>query len=166
MKPLYKIKLKEFNINQFEYWKQSLNDTHLSTKNNILKFLKSILNYASVWYDFNFNKVYSKMTHFTNPSELEKEMTYFTYDQFKQFISVEDILKHKVIYEILYYCCLRRGELRGLTWKDIDFNHKTLSVKRQITDRSGTVKDFHFSTSKTKSSIRTLPINKNSLRRP
>lgn len=69
-------------------------------------------------------------------------------------------LKYKTIYEILYYCGLRRGELRGLTWKNIDFNNKTLSVKKQITDRSGTVKDFHFSSPKTKSSIRTLPLNK------
>lgn len=105
-------------------------------------------------------KLYSKMTNFTNLNELEKEIMYFTYDQFKQFISVEDILKHKVIYETLYYCGLRRGELRDLTRKDIDFNHKTLSVKKQITDRSGTVKDYHFSTLKTKSSIRTIPINK------
>ena len=162
LKPLYKIKLKDFNIDQFEYWKQTINDTNISTKykNDILKFLKSILNYASVWYDFNFNKVYSKMTNFTNPNELEKEMLYLTYDQFKSFIGVEDELKFKVIYEILYYCGLRRGELRGLTWKDIDFKNKTLSIKKQITDRSGTVKDFHFSTPKTKSSIRTLPINK------
>ena len=162
LKPLYKIKLKDFNINQFEYWKQSINDTHLSTKykNDILKFLKSILNYATVWYDFNFNKVYSKMTNFTNPNEIQKEMMYFTYDQFKSFINVEDNLKYKVVFEILYYCGLRRGELRGLTWKDIDFNHKTLSVKKQITDRAGTIKDFHFSAPKTKSSIRTLPINK------
>lgn len=100
------------------------------------------------------------MTNFTNPNELEKEMMYFTYNQFKQFISVEDILKYKVIYEMLYYCGLRRGEVRCLTWKDINFNHRTLSVKSQITDRSGTVKDLHFSTPKTKSSIRTLPINK------
>ena len=87
-------------------------------------------------------------------------MMYFTYDQFKKFLSVEDDLKYRTIYEILYYCGLRRGELRGLTWKNIDFNNKTLSIKKQITDRSGTVKDFHFSSPKTKSSIRTLPLNK------
>lgn len=56
LKPLYKILLKEFNINQFEYWKQSLNNAHLFTKykNDILK---SILNYATIWYGFNFNKI-------------------------------------------------------------------------------------------------------------
>ena len=57
-----KLSLKDFNINQFEHWKQTINNTHLSTKykNDILKFLKSIMNYASVWYDFNFNKVYCR----------------------------------------------------------------------------------------------------------
>lgn len=162
LEPLYRIKLKDFDINHFDNWKKSLNNTHLSTKykNDILKFLKSIMNYATVWHEFNFTKVYPKMTKFVNPSEVDKEMMYFTYEQFKQFISVEDNLRFKVMFEILYYCGLRRGELRGLTWGNIDFNHNTISVKKQITDRCGTVKNFHFSTPKTKSSIRTLPLNK------
>lgn len=118
------------------------------------------MNYSPVWYDFNFNKVYCKMTNFTNLNEVEKEMMYFTYEQFKNFLSVEDDLKYKTIFEILHYCGLRRGELRGLTWGNIDFNHNTLSVKKQITDRGGTVKNFNLSTPKTKSSIRTIPLNK------
>ena len=64
------------------------------------------------------------------------------------------------MFEILYYCGLRKGELRGLTWKNIDLVNKTLSIKKQITDRGGSVKEFQFSTPKTKSSIRTLPLNK------
>lgn len=35
-----------------------------------------------------------------------------------------------------------------------------LYLLKKITDRSGSVKEFQFSTSKTKSSIRTLPLNK------
>lgn len=54
----------------------------------------------------------------------------------------------------------QQGELRGLQWKDINFDKKELSVTKQITDRGGTVKSFHFSSPKTKSSIRTLPIAK------
>ena len=64
------------------------------------------------------------------------------------------------MFEILYYCGLMKGELRGLTWKNVDTVNKTLSVKKQITDRGGSVKEFQFSTPKTKSSIRTLPLNK------
>lgn len=112
------------------------------------------------WYDFNLTKVYSKMTKFSSSSDIQKEMMYFTYDQFKQFLTVEDNLKYRVMFEILYYCGLRKGELRGLTWSNIDFNKKTLSINKQITDCGGGVKSFEFSTPKTKSSIRTLPINK------
>jgi integrase len=80
-------------------------------------------------------------------------MMYFTYDQWKQFISVETNLQSKVLFEILYYSGLRKGELRGLTWRNVDFVNKTLSVKNQITDHGGSVKDFQFSTPKTKRSI-------------
>lgn len=158
LEPLYRIKLKDFDINHFDNWKKSLNNTHLSTKykNDILKFLKSIMNYATVWHEINFTKVYPKMTKFVNPSEVDKEMMYFTYEQFKQFIAVEDILRFKVMFEILYYCGLRKGELRGLQWKDIDLERKTLSVRKQITDRCGTVKKFKFVVPKTPNSIRTL----------
>lgn len=36
------------------------------------------------------------MTKFSNASDIPKEMMYFTYDQWKQFISVEDDLQKKV----------------------------------------------------------------------
>lgn len=64
------------------------------------------------------------------------------------------------MFEILYYCGLRKGELRVLTWSNIDLDNKTLSVRKQITDCGGRVKSFEFSTPKTKSSVRTLPLNK------
>ena len=60
------------------------------------------------------------------------------------------------IFEILYYCGLRRGELRGLQWKDINFKDRTLSISKQINDRYGSVKNWRFSVPKTKSSIRIL----------
>ncbi len=162
LKSLLNIKLKDFNINHYDNWKKQMNETNISTryKNDILKFLKSVLNFAMTWYDFNLNKVYNKMTKFSNASDIPKEMMYFTYDQWKQFISVEDDLQKRVMFEILYYCGLRKGELRGLTWRNVDLVNKTLSVKKQITGRGGSVKEFQFSTPKTKSSIRTLPLNK------
>lgn len=162
LKSLLNIKLKDFNINHYDNWKKQMNETNISTryKNDILKFLKFVLNFAMTWYDFNLNKVYSKMTKFSSASDIPKEMMYFTYEQWKQFISVETNLQSKVMFEILYYYGLRKGELRGLTWKNIDLVNKTLSVKKQITDCGGSVKEFQFSTPKTKSSIRTLPLNK------
>ena len=79
------LKVKDFNINHYDNWKKKTNQSNLSTryKNDILKFLKSVLNYAMTWYDFNLSKVYAKMTKFSSLSYIEKEMMFFTYEQWK-----------------------------------------------------------------------------------
>ncbi|HPE14936.1 MAG TPA: tyrosine-type recombinase/integrase [Bacilli bacterium] len=158
LKMLYKVKLKDFSYSHYERWHDYINSKPLATKtkNDIYKFLKSILNYATAWYEFNFVKVYPKMTNFNNPNELPKEQLYFTYEEFKQFLSVETDIRWIAVYEILYYCGLRRGELRGLQWKDINFSRRTLSISKQITDRCGSVKNYRFALPKTQNSIRTL----------
>ena len=158
LKSLYKVKLKDFNYPTFERWHDEINSTHLATrtKNDIYKLLKTILNYAIAWHKFNFAKVYPKMYNFNDPNEFPKEQLFFTYEEFKQFLSVETDIKWIDIFEILYYCGLRRGKLRGLQWKNINFKDRTLSISKQINDRCGSVKNWQFSVSKTKSSIRIL----------
>mgnify|MGYP002436446345 CR=1 FL=1 len=94
------------------------------------------------------------MYSFNDPNEFPKEQLLFTYEEFKQFLSVETDIKWIGIFEILYYCELRRGELRGLQWKDINFKDRILSISKQINDRCGTAKNWRFSVPKTKSSIR------------
>lgn len=171
LKPLFKVKLKDFNYSHFERWHDYMDyETTLATrtKNDLMKYLKSTLNYGMKWYDFNFNSMYKKMVNFSNPNEMPKEMQFYTYEEFKLFISVENDLKFKTLFETLYYCGLRRGELRGLIWNNIDFERKTLSVSKQITDRCGTVKKFKFVVPKTQNSIRTLKMPEilvNSLKR-
>lgn len=48
LKSLLNIKLKDFNINYYDNWKKQMNETNISNryKNDILKFLKSVLNFA------------------------------------------------------------------------------------------------------------------------
>ena len=96
------------------------------------------------------------MTNFNNPNELPPEQQCFTYEEFQQFLEVEEDIRWKAVFEILYYCGLRRGELRGLQWKDIDLEHRTLSVRKQITDRCGNIKKFKFGAPKTQNSIKNL----------
>ncbi len=155
------VKLKDFSIQHFEAWKKEIISRNISTayKNDVYKYLKQLLNYASKWYDFNFKSVYAKMTNFTNTNERKKEMLFFTYEEFQRFIAVENDLRYRCLYETLYYCGLRRGEARGLTWADINFNKRTLSVNKQVCSlhRSDM---FEFSDPKTKSSNRTIPLPK------
>lgn len=72
------------------------------------------------------------MTNFTNPNERKKEMLFYTLDEFQRFLSVETNLKFRCAFQTLFYCGLRNGELRGLTWNDIDFNRSTLTVNKYI----------------------------------
>ena len=163
LKSLDNIKLKDFNIEHFEKWKKEINSYSFSTtyKNNIFKFFKTLLNYAIKWYNFNFTATYNKMTNFNNPNELPKEMQFFTYEEFKQFISVVDNILLKSLFETLYYCGLRCGELRGLTWNNIDFKNQCLSVRKNVIPSHGeTNKSYVVTTPKTKGSVRDIPIPK------
>lgn len=99
------------------------------------------------------------MTKFQVPNECRKEMAYYTYDKIKKFISYEEDIRWKCVFEILYYCDLRKGELKGLTWKDIYFDKKVLSVNKQITQRNNSVK-YEFSDTKTRDSRRIVFIIK------
>lgn len=73
------------------------------------------------------------------------------YEKFKQCC-----YKHKH-YDMLLLSLLglRRSELLGLQWTDIDFENKTLSVRRAVTQTVGAV---IVDEPKTKTSMRTLPL--------
>ena len=56
IKCFFTVKLKDFNIMQFEQWKREINKLNISLryKNDIYKFLKSILNFGVKWHNLNF----------------------------------------------------------------------------------------------------------------
>ena len=56
---------------------------------------------------------------------------------------------------LLAYCGMRRGELMGLEFKDIDFENNTLEIVRTSNYQNGTT-GIYTSTPKTKSSVREL----------
>lgn len=155
------VKIKDFNIEVYERWRRYINNCNISRrfKNDIYKFLKSLLNYATNLYGFNFVHVYRKMHNFNNPNELSKEMLYFTYDEFQKFLSVEKGIKFRCAWQLLYYCGLRIGELKCITWKDIDFENRTVSINKQITQQSCRSR-WSFSSPKTGKSNRALPLTK------
>lgn len=161
LKSLGNIKVKNLNITHYEMWKKEINSKNLATgtKNDLYKYLKCVLNFGTKWYDFNYNNMYNKMINFNNPNEVPKEMLYYTYEEFKQFISAEDDLLFKTLYEVLYFCGLRRGEVRGLTWEDVNFNNLTIYVNKNIVaTKNDEGKEYIISTPKTKSSVRQIPI--------
>lgn len=132
----------------------------LRDKNGVYKYLKAIMNFGTKWYDLNFVKVYNKMTNFTNPNERKKEMSFYTPEELQKFLSVENDVKFICAFQTLFYCGLRNGELRGLTWNDINFRKSRLSVNKNITKTPDPItgKPYTVSSPKTMSSYRTIPI--------
>lgn len=86
-------------------------------------------------------------------------MDFYTFEEFNQFISVEDDLKYRCFFKTLYFCGLRKGEIRALNWNDIDFKNNTLTVSKGLSDNVNG-KRYIISSPKTKSSNRTLPLPK------
>lgn len=155
MQLLDNIKLKDLNVKHYELWRKGISrlDIKTSTKNDIQKFIKIILNWDSKMYNFDFRSFYNKITKFVNHNELKKEMDFYKLEEFKQFISCENDLKFKWLFETLYYCGLRRGEARALTWNDINFEEKELKVNKNIVQiGSDNSKTYTVTTPKTKSS--------------
>lgn len=99
------------------------------------------------------------MTKFQDSNECRKEVAYYTYDELKIFISYEEDLRWKYVFEILYYCGLRKRELKDFTWRDIYFVKKVLSINKQIVQRNNHVK-FKFLDAKAKERKRIVPITK------
>ena len=155
----YNLKIKDINLNHYIAWRKRIADMNRKdkTKNGYYKLLKSILNYGTKWHDFNFTSIYNKMEKFNNPNNPPEEMKYYTWEEFKQFISVVDDIKWKTLFEVLFFCGLRRGELRGLSWDNIDFYNKELSVVKNVAQEGDTGK-YILTTPKTRTSTRTLPV--------
>ena len=84
------------------------------------------------------------------PEHHPKEVEPFTPEQVRKLIdNANDFFR--LYLAIGFYTGMRRGEILGLMYSDIDFEARTISVRRSITDGKIT-------TPKTHKSIRTVPI--------
>ncbi len=155
----YNLKIKDITLDHYIAWRKRIGNLKLKdkTKNGYYKLLKTLLNYGTKWHDFNFASIYNKMEKFNNPNNPPEEMKFYTWEEFKQFLSVIDELKWRALFEVLYFCGLRRGELRGLTWDNIDFFNKEISIVKNVV-QEGDSRQYILTTPKTRTSTRTLPV--------
>lgn len=109
------------------------------------------------------------VTKITIPKETEKnnELKYFTREQLEKFLNeVKKPQKHaKYQHSIQYYVLftllartgLRIGEALALTWDDIDFENKTITVNKTLVYPTNSTP--YISTPKSKASLRTIKLN-------
>ena len=156
--PLDNIKINDFNIQTYKKIQLYLNQKEYSVeyKNKLLGLLKRIIKYSHKYHNTN-DYMLSYIESYKRVNEIKKEMEFFTYEEFKKFISVVDEFNYKTFFETLYYLGLRQGECCALTWNDIDFNKKEVSINKTLTTKlKGQL--YTLSSPKTANSNRTLPI--------
>ncbi|WP_410976439.1 tyrosine-type recombinase/integrase [Bacillus pacificus] len=106
------------------------------------EFLKKIHTTLSAIFNFaiKFHGLTNNPARIAGNFEIEsnKRMNFWEFDEFKQFIEVVDEPIYKAFFSTLYYSGARKGELLALTWKDIDFEGKTIDINKTEYNRQVT----------------------------
>ena len=88
-----------------------------------------------------------------------KDKAVYSLDEAKSLLSLIDSkapTKYKLLFNLLAYCGMRKGEALGLEYKDIDFDKSVLTIRRTSNYHEGY--GVYTDTPKTKASYRTLYI--------
>lgn len=158
--PIKNIKVNDLDIstyNKFNLYIEKKGNT-INWNNKILNLLRSLISYSHKYYNTS-DTILAFIENYKEVNPFKKEMQFFTYEEFQKFISVIDEFNYKTFFEVLYYLGLRQGEACSLTWSDIDFDKKEVSINKTITTKlKGQL--YTISSPKTKKSNRVLPIPK------
>ena len=151
-------KINNITPNMIREWLNNLqpkqgNTLSTQTKNGILRILSAILSYACKYYGLSLNPC---KTVDALKDDTKKEKVFLTLEQYKAFKANITDIRDKVIFDLLFYAGLRRGELMALTFGDVDMDNKLLHISKTKGYAAG---KFLTTTPKTKSSNRvvTLP---------
>ena len=114
-------------------WQESLKDLSYGTKSGLRSYMGSIWRFAEKFYDV--KNIFIKTEPFRD-LETNKEIKYWTLDQFKCFIDGVDKNVYKVFFTFLYLMGCRKGEALALTWSDVDFEKREISISKSITHKT------------------------------
>ena len=155
LQKLYKILLSEGRIDRIEA-KNQPKGLSAKTVRNLNQIISSALNLAK-----------EQKLIYSNPAEAcalpkveHREMKTLPVEQLTSFLREA---KETGVYEMYYIelaTGLRRGELLGLKWDDIDMNNGTIRVQRQVARIDGEIVEAPL---KTKNSYRTVSIGSDAI---
>ncbi len=113
-------------------WQQYLMDEGVTIKyiNTIRSILHNIFRYACEYRDLESNPVFN--TPRLKDHSPKKEMVFWEYKEYKQFIAEVDDPVYRRLFMFLYYTGARKGEARALIWDQINFNNNIITISRSL----------------------------------
>lgn len=135
-----------------------------STKFQRFKALRNILRYA---YQMDYitsnplDKVPSaQLLHKPHP-KLREEKDFMNREQVRQYIQClnEEPLFYRTMVNLMIFTGLRRGEVVGLQWGDIDLEQRTLQVIRNVIRDTKSESGIYIGTPKTEDGARTIALS-------
>ena len=125
------------------------------TIKNYLGFISDVLSYAVKMEMISENPC----RKVTVPKGEQKEKQIYSFEEMTKLLSELERapLRYKTFFYLLAYSGLRKSEMLGLEWRDVDFDNRIISVSRASnhTTRHGTYTD----TTKTKGSRRSIKVS-------
>lgn len=163
IKPFFENKyINELTVNNIREWASKLEKTGLSVPymNKIHNVLNNIFDFAIKNYELPSNPSRLFGTFEIKQGKVvkdEEKLKYITYEQFCKFIEVIDSSLYKTFFIFLYYTGCRKSEIQALTWNDIDFNSKLITINKTLSVKT----EKQFKITSTKNNInRKIKMNK------
>lgn len=91
------------------------------------------------------------------PKKIEKKVHFLTLEEQEKFLKAAEDTSNYYQFALILQTGLRTGEMIGLKWEDIDFQDRTISIRRTMEFRYGD-KEFKIGEPKSKSGYRTIPM--------
>ena len=158
--PIKNVKVNDLDLSIYNKFRLYVEKKEYSVNycNKVLNLLRTLVSYSKKYYNTS-DTILNFIENFKEVNKIKKEMQFFTYEEFEKFISVIEEFNYKTFFEVLYYLGLRQGEATALTWNDINFTKKEVSINKTLTTKlKGQL--YTISSPKTKKSNRVLPIPK------
>jgi integrase len=116
-------------------WQRKLLDQGYS--NGYLKSIQANFKRVLAW-GLNHDIIHKNpfTTEIVKRIERRKEMLFFTLEEYELFAENVDDIEYGLIFDILYWCGIRKGELQALKFSDIDLENRTLKVSKNFDYRN------------------------------
>jgi integrase len=156
-------RIDKLTVPVLQEWKNDLSkkDIMISTKNNAIRELTTLLNYA-VKMEYIPKNPMKNVGKFKNPyfTVKQEQIHYYTKEQFDRYIEAARADRHNltdyaccVFFFLLFYSGLRKGELNALKWSDLEGN--IIHVRRSINQK---VKGYEETPPKNEASYRDVKL--------